>query len=336
LTAAAAHIAAFWPVYAIIAGVALLAAGVVLLIKNWGAVSAFFVNLWKTVTGAFTKAFNWIKNLLSGVSNKVLAVVAMFLPFIGIPALIIKNWDTIKAFFVGLWVRIRTAATAAWDGIKTFFTGLWADITAGFTDAWNNILAFFRSVLDGITQAVASVANWLSGVWAAVTGAFASAWLWVKDLFTSIWNGILAFFGFVWTGIVAVFGSAWDGITQTVASVANLVFRRLGRRYGRFCLRVAVGKRFVYLDFERHPCFLWLCLDRHSRGLWFRVGRQRANRSIGCELALRRLGRRYGRFCFRVAVGKRCVYLDMGRHKRRGVGVCGMAVAGDRRDNRAV
>jgi TP901 family phage tail tape measure protein len=236
--AAAAHIAAYWPVYAIIAGVALLAAGVVLLIKNWGAVSTFFVNLWKTVTGAFSKAFDWIKNLLAGVSNKVLAVVAVFLPFIGIPALIIKNWDTIKAFFAGLWVQITTLATAAWNGIKTFFAGLWAGITAEFANAWNGILAFFGFVWDGITQTVAAVANWFSGVWTAVSSGFASAWLWVKDLFTSIWESIKG----VVLGFVEWLSPVIDAIIAPFKAIGTVIGGIINTVGGWFGNTVELGK----------------------------------------------------------------------------------------------
>jgi len=98
-----ATIAATWPILAIIAGVAALAAGVYLLIKNWDSVAGFFSGLWEKVKGAFSAAWDWIKNLLFGTSDWILGAVAIFMPFVGIPALIIKHWDAIKQFFVNLW-----------------------------------------------------------------------------------------------------------------------------------------------------------------------------------------------------------------------------------------
>jgi phage-related minor tail protein len=102
---AAATWAALWPVLAVIAAVALVAGGGYLLVKNWNAVVGFFAGLWEKIKGAFSAAFNWIKSLL----DKIPGWILIFVPFFGIPARIIKHWDTIKAFFVGLWVRIKEA-----------------------------------------------------------------------------------------------------------------------------------------------------------------------------------------------------------------------------------
>jgi TP901 family phage tail tape measure protein len=264
---AAAWIAATWPILAVIGGIALLALGAVALVKNWDAVSAFFASLWNKITGAFSAAFDWIKNLLGGVSNKVLGVVAVFLPFIGIPALIIKNWETIQAFFAGLWSRITTLVTTAWNGIKNFFAGLWAGITAEFASAWNGILSFFNSVWNsitqtaasaanwfsgvwnnalslfnsiwnGITQTVASAANWFSGVWEAVAGGFSAAWLRVSDFFTAIWEGIKG----VVLGFVEWFSPVIDAIIAPFKGIANVIGGIIGAVGGWFGETVELGK----------------------------------------------------------------------------------------------
>jgi len=43
----------------------------------------------------------------------------------GTAAVIWKNWEPIKGFFVGLWDTVTNAATWAWDGIKR----AWLDYT---------------------------------------------------------------------------------------------------------------------------------------------------------------------------------------------------------------
>jgi TP901 family phage tail tape measure protein len=230
--------AATWPILAIVAGVAALAFGGYMLVKHWDAVSAFFINLWNTVTGAFSAAFDWIKNLLGGVSNKVLGAIAVFLPIIGIPALIIKNWDTIQAFFAGLWVRITNLFTSAGGGIKNFFTGLWAGIVGGFTSAWNGILSFFTSVWNWILQIVASAAAWFAGVWVSVTSGFASAWTWVSDLFTSIWEGIKG----VVMGFVEWLSPVVDAIIAPFRAIGDTIGGIIGSIKGWFGETVEMGK----------------------------------------------------------------------------------------------
>jgi TP901 family phage tail tape measure protein len=109
--------AAAWPILAVVAGVALVAGGVYLLIKNWSAVSGFFSGLWQKITGAFSAAWNRIKSTIMGASDWILAGVAVFMPIIGIPALVIKHWDAIKAFFVDLWNDPQAAITGFIDWI---------------------------------------------------------------------------------------------------------------------------------------------------------------------------------------------------------------------------
>lgn len=60
---AAAHWAVLGPILLIVGGIALLAAGVVAVIKNWGAISGFFVRLWDGIKNAFSAAIDFIKNI---------------------------------------------------------------------------------------------------------------------------------------------------------------------------------------------------------------------------------------------------------------------------------
>jgi hypothetical protein len=191
-------------------------------------VSAFFVSLWNKVTGAFSAAFNWIRNKLAGVSDWVLGAVAFFVPFIGIPALIIKHWDSVSAFFVSLWNNITGAFSAAWELIKNSFN------TA---PTW--ISAFFQSLWASITEAFAPIAAWFGGVWNSITMAFTSAWsaaasfftgLWqgittvvagVANWFSNAWNNVVIGFTTVWNQVHLFFANLWNGITGIVAGAAN-------------------------------------------------------------------------------------------------------------------
>jgi hypothetical protein len=61
----AAMAAGLWPILAIIAGVALLAAGVYLIIKNWSIVGPFFEGLWGGIKSGFSAAINFMINGLN-------------------------------------------------------------------------------------------------------------------------------------------------------------------------------------------------------------------------------------------------------------------------------
>jgi len=85
------------PIGLIVTGIALLAAGAYLVIKNWKPISEFFVKLWNGIVGAVKNGVSFIWKILD---NKFLqGALAVLMPFVGIPLLIIKNWKGIAAFF---------------------------------------------------------------------------------------------------------------------------------------------------------------------------------------------------------------------------------------------
>ena len=223
-------LAATWPILAIIAGVAALAAGVYLLIKNWDKVAGFFSGLWDKVTGAFSAAWDWIKNLIFGASDWVLGAVAVFFPFIGIPALIIKHWDAIKGFFSGLWDGVKGMASNAWNGMKGM-AGQWLDNMkqdwALFKDvagkAWDGVKGLASGALDGIKGFGSQfVDNWKQNF--AVVGDIAGkAWDGIKGLASSALDGIKG----CWEGIKQFFANLWNDPKATITGFIDWVSGKL-------------------------------------------------------------------------------------------------------------
>jgi hypothetical protein len=204
-SAAAAHMAAFWPIYAVIGGIALLTAGAIALVKNWDKVSGFFVGLWEKITGVFSAAWDWIKNLIFGTSDWILAAVAVFMPIVGIPALIIKHWGAIKGFFSNLWYNVTSGVKSAWNAIPGFFSNIWSSVTAGTTAAWNAITGFF------------------SNMWEGIKGTFFAAWNWIRNLLfgASDWVlGAVALFMPI-VGIPALIIKHWDAIKTFFINLWN-------------------------------------------------------------------------------------------------------------------
>jgi TP901 family phage tail tape measure protein len=141
------------PVLLIIAAVALLALGGYLLVKNWDTVKAFFVNLWGQVVKIFKGAWDFIWNNL--LNNKYIqTALAVFLPFIGLPVLIIKNWKSISGFFVNLW----TGVVSFFKQIPGFFAGVFQAV------ANNKYIQLAFSVMAWpVTLPMTIIKNW-SGI----------------------------------------------------------------------------------------------------------------------------------------------------------------------------
>jgi len=120
---AAANLAVYWPIYAVVAAVAAVAAGAVLLYKNWDKVTAWFVGAWTKIKGMFVSGFHTIMGLFTNTPVWVQAAIAVFVPFIGIPMLLIGHWSKFKTFFAKLvdWIggmAGKITAPFKWIGEK--------------------------------------------------------------------------------------------------------------------------------------------------------------------------------------------------------------------------
>ena len=169
LTMAAAHWTLLGPILVILAGVAALAVGAVLMVKHWEKIKTFFVNLWEGIKNIFKTAIDWV---ISNLDNKfVQAALVVIAPIVGIPLAIIKNWDAIKNFFVNLWEGIKNIFTAGIDWIRNklanipLIGGLFGDKKGGLfggrqgAAAVNTLAAGMNDALPAAEQAGLSVAK---------------------------------------------------------------------------------------------------------------------------------------------------------------------------------
>lgn len=150
---AAAHMAAYWPIYAVVAGVAAVAAGAVWVIRNWDTVSAFFVNLWEGIKNAFSSAWNFVKEL--------------WLDFT-IIGQIIQNWDAIREFFAGLWDSIVNLATGAVDRILAPFRAVKERVQELLPDFLTSGEGLFQAVGSGVAEGGRRLVDGVRGAFARV------------------------------------------------------------------------------------------------------------------------------------------------------------------------
>ena len=98
----------FNPITLIILGIALLVVGILMLADHFKEIGAFFVKLWNNIVkffkgivnsiiGFFRSMWETFSKLLDNPLFRIISLI--FLPFITIPALIIKNWANITKFF---------------------------------------------------------------------------------------------------------------------------------------------------------------------------------------------------------------------------------------------
>ena len=67
----------------------------------------------------------------------VVGCLALIAPFIGVPLLIIRHWDSIRSFFVWLWDKVGSIFQAGWGKVKPI-----VDAVVGAGQAIGGVLGF--------------------------------------------------------------------------------------------------------------------------------------------------------------------------------------------------
>jgi TP901 family phage tail tape measure protein len=166
------------PITWIVLGVAALAAGIYLLIRNWNTVKTACIGFWKTITGIWGKLPGWAKGIFT-------ALFIILAPIIAIPLLIIKNWNKIGPV-IGNIIKI----------IGGFFANLgknalqWgANLLEMFIQGIKDKIA---SLKKGLIYAAGQIKKFLGFHSPAEAGPGATAHKWAPNLMGMYANGIIA------------------------------------------------------------------------------------------------------------------------------------------------
>lgn len=209
------------PIGLIVAGVAALVAGVVLLVRNWDA-----------VTAAVRGAFDWFQNLLGKAPDWLLALVFPF-------GLLVKHFDKVKAAAASVFGALRSAVSsvagwvaAKWRAIKKVLLTALGPI--GLVIAhFDKIRAVAVGVFGRIKAAVGSVVAWIAANWGAVKdvllapiAAVQAGWTALKDaligVFTSVADTVTGVFSTVRDAVTGVIDWLWDQITWVISKVPDV------------------------------------------------------------------------------------------------------------------
>ena len=175
-----------------------IAVAAYLIYKNWTPIKAFFINLWNGIKTAFNAGVSFIKGIFQSIDQTFAdnPILNFLMPFIGIPRMIIANWEPIKAFFGGLWTHISTifAPIGQWFSsrmteVKTAFSGGITGMSALiinwspfglFYAAFAKVLSWFgielpakfsgfgSMIIDGLVKGIQAGFEKLKSLWATI------------------------------------------------------------------------------------------------------------------------------------------------------------------------
>jgi len=162
---------------------------------------------------------------------------------IGLAALVIKNWDSIAAWFeenmpglreaIGgwmewlektwkdLWPVIQETARAVWDWIEETWTALWPTIQEVAREVWDWLSKTWEALWPHIKDVASRVWDWIVTnapiVWGALKGAAETAHAWFTDTFLPWWSEVFwPKMEEIWAWLVENVPPVWEEIERAV------------------------------------------------------------------------------------------------------------------------
>lgn len=224
----AAEWAALWPIYAIVAGIAVLVGGLILAYNNIG----WFRDLVNT-------AFTGIQIVAGIVWQAILDAVNAFVTWWQTYAqpVIDQGIQAIQAGMMWLWQNVMIPA---WQGIQTVIQWAWENIIQPIFTAINDVVThllapvfvwLWQTIITPVWQGIVNVVTWawttilqpmFQGIWAFITDILAPVFVWLwQNIITPAWQGISAVIGFVWNNVVK---PIFDAIVWVLQNIVGPVF----------------------------------------------------------------------------------------------------------------
>lgn len=201
------------PVFLIIAAIVLLVAAVVILWKRSETFRKIVTGAFKAVQAAAKAVWNWLK------SNWPKLVAVLFGPFGVAVALIVKNWDKIKAAAAATWKAVKTATAAT----AHFFVAVWNAAFGAVKTALHAIVTAWNATFGAVKSAIVAVVNFFKAAWnaafAVVRGYF-NIW---RTVVTGVFNGVRAAIGAVAAFLSSAFNRAVAFLTNVFNTLAAVV-----------------------------------------------------------------------------------------------------------------
>lgn len=154
----------------IILGIVAAIAALILIIKNWGAITETIAAVWEKVKNAVINTWNNIYSMFVGIFTAILnnPVVQLIVNFVTTEFNIMKNLIT------GIFNGIKDIAAGAWEWIKNVVVGpvlLLCDLVTGN----------FTKLKEDASKIFSNLGSALSTIWNGISGIASSIWTAIKE-----------------------------------------------------------------------------------------------------------------------------------------------------------
>ncbi|HDR5269038.1 phage tail tape measure protein [Bacillus thuringiensis] len=180
---------AFLPVIATIAAVSLVITGIIMLIKNWGAITDWLSEKWSQFK-------EWFGELWAGIVQACS-----------------DGWSATVDYFSGAWSDFLNMVNEFFEPIGQFFTDLWTGISDTASEIWTGITDYFSeswsSFIELADSILSPLGEFFSGLWTGIVETATSIWDQLKTAWQETWNTIVTVLDPIISLISTVLEAGW-------------------------------------------------------------------------------------------------------------------------------
>lgn len=162
------------------------------------------------VTGGFATA---MAVLTSPITLVILAIGAL----IAIGYLLVKNWDTVKSFMLGVWDKIASACKTAWNWIYNSVIKPIINLVIAYIKFW---LTVVTTIVNAVKTVFKTAWNWIyNSVIKPVINAISSTIGNISNKVMAVLNNVRSVFSSTWGGVSSIVSNVVSGITSKISSI---------------------------------------------------------------------------------------------------------------------
>lgn len=199
-------------------------------IKNWGAITEWFGNLWQIVKDKC--AAIWDAICLFFTETIPAAWESLVEKFQSIPEWWSGIWQQVKDFFTQTWQAIMenpivativTTIQALFQNMVTTLQGIWSGLVSIASGAWellkNTILGPVLLLIDLVTGDFEQLKSDAANIWNNIKEAANQIWNGIKEAVTSLVNGMVTRVQTLLQGFKNIVSQIWNSIKQATSQV---------------------------------------------------------------------------------------------------------------------